>query len=119
MPAASPGIDDESDKSPPVQARTAPRTTAKKISFGAGSKLNIPKELAIDVDEEGDVDERSNDKNPPVNRTTTGAAKATPRTNLSFRAKTMTTANSETSAPSGHKKTSSISSLSSARATKK
>ena len=84
MPAASPGIDDESDKSPPVQGRAAPRT-AKKISFGAGSKLSIPKELAIDVDEEGDVDERTNDKNPPINRTTTGVTKATPRTNLSFR----------------------------------
>ena len=70
MPASE-SIDNETEKTPPVQGRNAPRTIAKKISFAAGSKLNIPKDLSIDVDEDGDVDELGTGKNSTVNRAKT------------------------------------------------
>lgn len=112
MPAST-GIDDEQEKTPPVLGRNNARNV-KKMSFGTGSKLNIPKTLSIDVEDEGDddVDELSNDKNP-VNRSQTSgvSSKQTPRTMISQRTKSG--ANLETSATTGHKKTASISSNSS------
>ena len=70
MPASE-SIDDEMDRTPAVQGRTAPRTTTKKTSFAAVSKLNIPKDLSIDVDEDGDVDELGANKNSTVIRAKT------------------------------------------------
>lgn len=59
MSAAS-NIDNEKERVPPGMGRNAGRGIGRKQTFGTGSRLNIPKNLSIDIDDvTADVDEHS------------------------------------------------------------